>query len=302
MNEIVKLSILMPVYNEGKYIEEAVESIFSYYYKNLDIELIVVDDQSTDDTYNILSELSINNSKIHVFKNIFKGKNNALNIAYLNSTGQYICFMGGDDLIEPKTLLLRVKSIVDKQLNNDDYIYSCCKIKTFSSVKKYDSIVIPKANGKGSSSGGAIVLTRALANKIFPIPNNLPNEDSWIAHYLEFFSIKRVETPEIGLYYRIHDQNSHKRGLIFDKQRDQMWARSKSILMFYNRYYEELTYQEEEKLVKRIYLETAIYSKQNLGILFSSNLSLKQKLVSLSHSSKLFYNIKSTLYKYVVGR
>lgn len=302
MSERINLSILMPVYNEEKYIFDAVNSIFSLDYGELDIELIVVDDQSTDSTYEIVQKLSNKNSKIKLLKNSNKGKNNALNLAYLNSTGQYICLMGGDDLIEPKTLFLRVKAITNKNKTSHDLIYSCCKIKTFSEVKKYDSIIIPRAGGKGSTSGGAITLTRSLCNKIFPIPPNLPNEDSWISHYLEFFSIERVEAPQIGLYYRIHENNSHKRGIPFEEYRDQMWARSRSILMFYDKYYHELTYQQEEKLLKSIQLELAVYLQDYSNILLFNKLSIRKKIVALSRSSKILYKVKNKFYNHITGR
>ncbi|MDM1324943.1 glycosyltransferase family 2 protein [Acinetobacter pseudolwoffii] len=302
MSRVNRLSILMPVYNEEKYISEAVASIFSYESRSLEIELIVVDDMSTDSTYEILLKLSQSISQIKLYKNNFKGKNNALNMAYLNSTGQYICLMGGDDLIEPKVLELRVNAILNEKIKGEDLIYSCCKIKTFSSIEKYNNILIPKAKGKGSSSGGAITLTRSLCDKIFPIPSNLPNEDSWIAHYLEYFLVKRVEAPEIGLHYRIHSHNSHKRGLSFDKHKDQMWTRSRSALLFYNKYYLDLSVEQEIKLVQKINIATAIYLQQHLAIIFSSNLSLRQKIIALTQSSKIFYYIKNFLYKYLVGR
>ncbi|WP_074383736.1 glycosyltransferase family 2 protein [Acinetobacter pseudolwoffii] len=302
MVNIIKVSILMPVYNEDKYILDAVNSILSYDYNGLDIELIVVDDQSTDRTYDILSDLRNSNENIFLFKNKNKGKNNALNMAYEHSTGQYICMMGGDDLFEPKTLELRVRKIHEVQLKGVDSVYSCCKIKTFSLNKKYDSILIPKDNEKGSSSGGAIAFTKTLGNKIFPIPNNLPNEDSWIAHYFEFFSVTRVDIPDIGLYYRIHDNNSHKRGLSFEKFKEQMWLRSKSIILFYNVFHTHLSREQERKLVERINLESSIYLQNYISIIFSRNLSLRKKIISLTYSSKIFYYIKDRFYKYLAGK
>lgn len=301
----LKVSILMPVYNEEKYIEDAIHSIFSYDYSkldNLDIELIIVDDFSTDRTYDIVYSLSKKNSNIKVLRNTIKGKNHAINMAYDSSCGSYICFMGGDDLIEPKTLGLRVRTIIDNQEDNVSLSYSCCKIKTFSTQKRYDSIVIPKSPNLGSSSGGAIMLTRALANKIFPLPNNLPNEDSWILYYLTFFNIRRVEVPSIGLYYRIHQNNSHKRDITFDKHRKQYWDRNKAIIMFYNRYHEDLDEIQEHLVLKKIFLSTAVRLNQTLPLLLTTQASLKQKIKGLSDSISIIYKIRTRLYKYLIGR
>lgn len=306
MKNIVKISILMPVYNEEKYILEAVSSISSYEYPDfIDVELVVVDDFSTDNTFQLLTSVcnDINiNINIKVKSNVIKGKNSAFNVAYLNSTGDYICLMGGDDLIDPGTLVLRANAIFSKQSSYDDLIYSCCKIKTFSNFKKYDSIIIPKAKGLGSSSGGAIMFTRALIDKILPLPNNLPNEDSWIAHYLKFFPEERVDISEVGLYYRIHENNSHKRGLSYEDYKDQMWSRKKSILFFYERYGDRLEPDNERLLVLDMYKSTAVYSNQTLPILMSKKISFKDKLKLLADASSFFYRAKVFLYRYVVGR
>ena len=61
------ISILIPVYNVEAFVKEAVLSICNQTYKN--IEIIVVDDCSTDNTYNIVAELAIIDPRIRLYKN-----------------------------------------------------------------------------------------------------------------------------------------------------------------------------------------------------------------------------------------
>ena len=94
-----KISVLMPTYNVEPYVEEAVLSILNQSYEN--IELIIVDDCSSDNTYKILNKLSKIDNRIKLFRN---DKNKkicfTLNEALKYSTGKYIARMDGDDVCE----------------------------------------------------------------------------------------------------------------------------------------------------------------------------------------------------------
>ncbi len=62
-----EVSIIIPVYNTGKYIAKAVESVLNQTFK--DLELIIIDDASTDATYSICEEYAKNDSRVRLFKN-----------------------------------------------------------------------------------------------------------------------------------------------------------------------------------------------------------------------------------------
>ena len=94
------VSILIPVYNREKLVKKAIESAINQTYKN--IEIIVVDNQSTDKTYEVLKEYSKKYSNIKVYQNnenIGPVKNwlKCLNYA----KGEYIKILWSDDLIAP---------------------------------------------------------------------------------------------------------------------------------------------------------------------------------------------------------
>jgi len=99
------ISIIMPVYNTEKYIEESIESVLSQTYK--DFELIIVDDGSTDATVSKIHKY--NDKRIKLFLENHKGFIPSLNIGLEKSTGYYIGRMDGDDLIDKDKLKLQIE-------------------------------------------------------------------------------------------------------------------------------------------------------------------------------------------------
>jgi len=91
------ISVLIPTYNVDKYVEEAIRSIMEQTYKNL--EIVIVDDCSTDKTYDILHRLAQEDIRIKLFRNDVNSKIvKTLNRAFACSHGEYIARMDGDDI------------------------------------------------------------------------------------------------------------------------------------------------------------------------------------------------------------
>lgn len=107
-----EISILIPVKNEEAFIEECLHSIQEQTFE--DWEAWVVDDHSTDETFEIVEELSRKDSRIRVVKNEGKGIIQALKTAYQRSTGQFITRMDGDDIMRPKKLETLCNSLLEK--------------------------------------------------------------------------------------------------------------------------------------------------------------------------------------------
>lgn len=112
------VSVIIPCYNAEKYVESAVRSIMSQSYKNL--EIIVTDDCSTDNTLKILQNLAKEDSRIKLYKNetnlkIVKTLNNMI----LQANGKYIARMDADDISLPR----RIEKQVDFLENNIDFSF-----------------------------------------------------------------------------------------------------------------------------------------------------------------------------------
>lgn len=108
------VSVVIPVFNAEKYIREAVESIINQSYKNL--EIIVIDDGSTDKTFDILR--SIQDNRLIIKQNLVNlGTAESSNIAVKMARGEFICLMDGDDV----SLSNRVYEQVSFFLKHEDY-------------------------------------------------------------------------------------------------------------------------------------------------------------------------------------
>ena len=112
------VSIIIPMYNRSKYIEECINSVIHQTYKNL--EIIIIDDASTDNSVEIVK--SINDDRIKIIKlekNL--GASNARNIGIKNAKGKYICFLDSDDYWVLDKLETQVNFI---EKNNYSFIYA----------------------------------------------------------------------------------------------------------------------------------------------------------------------------------
>lgn len=95
-----KVSILIPLYNAEKYIEDTIKSALEQTYTN--IEIIIVDDSSTDDSYKIAKKYE--SSTVFVTRQKNKGPGAARNKAFELSSGEYIQYLDADDLMEPQKI------------------------------------------------------------------------------------------------------------------------------------------------------------------------------------------------------
>ena len=118
------ISVIIPTYNQAQFIEEAVESVLGQSYRNL--EIIVVDDGSTDNTKDILRSY-IEKKKIHYFYQENSGVSSARNMGVRVSHGEYISFLDSDDFWAAEHL---------QQLLNAMWKYPMCSI-AFSATETF---------------------------------------------------------------------------------------------------------------------------------------------------------------------
>ena len=141
-----KISVIIPTFNRGNLIRNSIKSVLNQTYKNL--EVIVVDDGSTDNTKDVVDKLEDERIKyIKLEEN--KGGSNARNIGIQNSIGKYISFQDSDDIYYPDKLEMQFKNIIYKKSNFD-----FCKIKVIfnESYSKY----YPNRRQENSISNGNI--------------------------------------------------------------------------------------------------------------------------------------------------
>lgn len=113
-----KISVIIPIHNSSKHIEECLQSVINQTYK--DIEIIVVDDASIDNSLELVKNIKDNRIKIIELKENV-GAANARNKGIENATGHYICFLDSDDYWVLDKLEKQVKFMEE---NNYVFVYS----------------------------------------------------------------------------------------------------------------------------------------------------------------------------------
>lgn len=97
----IMVTFLIPCFNEEKVIQQALQSIEKVHYKN--IEIIVIDDGSTDQTFAVASSVAMTKTT-RILQQSNQGKAQALNHGLKHAKGQYVFCMDADTLVQPQTL------------------------------------------------------------------------------------------------------------------------------------------------------------------------------------------------------
>lgn len=107
-----KVSIIIPVYNVEKYLSQCLDSVLEQTFTDLDI--LVIDDGSTDRSGSICDEYAAKESRIRVFHTENKGLSAARNYGLDRCNGDYIAFLDSDDWLENRAIELLVESILSE--------------------------------------------------------------------------------------------------------------------------------------------------------------------------------------------
>lgn len=102
------ISIITPVYNSEKYLHRCIKSVINQDYKK--IEMIIIDDGSTDKSGKICDEYRLSDKRVKVIHTKNKGPSAARNTGIENSKGEFIFFVDSDDSLEKDSLSLLIKS------------------------------------------------------------------------------------------------------------------------------------------------------------------------------------------------
>ena len=105
------ITVIIPVYNTARYLERCIGSVVNQTYKNL--EIILVDDGSTDDSYEICKQWAEKDHRILLIHKENGGPSSARNLALDIATGDYIAFVDSDDWIEPDMYEVLYHTLVD---------------------------------------------------------------------------------------------------------------------------------------------------------------------------------------------
>lgn len=224
------VSVIIPCYNQGNYIKDAIDSVLNSDYENF--EIIVINDGSTDsDTVKILSEISHPKIKIIHQENLGLpvARNNGIKIA----CGDYILPLDADDKIHAK-YIRKAAEILD---NNSDIGLVYCDYQTFGSENGL--FYVPNYN---NSFHKLMVVNNFLVTSMFrkkdflkvggyknEMKDGMEDWEFWIT--LCEAGIKPYKIPEVMFFYRKY--GSHSMSGKF-KDKDVYWNSYKKILKLHS--------------------------------------------------------------------
>ena len=128
VRESIKVSLGIPVYNESRFLKKTIDSLLNQTYSN--IEIIAIDNASTDNSFRILEEYSNKDPRLKIFKNDKNiGLSNNFNLLVSKSSGEYFGWIGAHDIYNKDYIEKMVSKIIKN--NNSSVV--------FSNVSKIDS-------------------------------------------------------------------------------------------------------------------------------------------------------------------
>lgn len=211
---VPKISVIVPVYNSGKYLEDTVKSLLTQTYKN--IEIILVDDGSVDESPQLCDKLAKENNNVFVIHQENKGVSVARNQGMKKATGELIAFCDGDDLVQEDMY----EFLYAQMVQENSHIAGCsCLVLTednsFNNKLTGEKKVWTDCDGYLCALFGW-KLSMSVCNKLFkreviedisfPVGYKT-NEDKFFC-FLSALNCKTISFQDVGKYHYIRRKDS----------------------------------------------------------------------------------------------
>ncbi|MBR3148449.1 MAG: glycosyltransferase [Alphaproteobacteria bacterium] len=222
-----KVSVIIPVYNTEKYLSRCLDSIVNQTYK--DLEIICINDGSTDDSLKILKEYAKKDKRIKIITQKNQGLSVTRNVGLENITGQYISFIDSDDYVDLDYYECLV-NLMEK--NNADVVMCGMRIVDNDVVSKNttpnmttNNFIKKIQNLPNGSTCDKLFKADLFKNLTFPVGKYY--EDNIVLLKTMFYSDVVVFTNKVSYYYfmnysgicRTTDENIIKR-----RKEDRLYA------------------------------------------------------------------------------
>ena len=208
------ISVIIPIYNVEKYLRRCLETVISQSYLNL--EIILVNDGSTDTSGNICEEYAEEDSRIKIIHKENGGLSSARNAGMKIANGDYIAFLDSDDFIHPKMYEVMLETLINT--DSDMVISGICMIDDDDTESllfplqcdfSKDYVVIEKDQILHQMVERDVV-TVVQWNKLFKrailveleYPEGKYHEDVYVIHQ-QLFRCNRITYLEAELYYYV---------------------------------------------------------------------------------------------------
>jgi len=212
----IDVSIIIPVYNTESFLHQCLESIVSQKLKN--IEIICIDNGSTDNSINILNAYASNYINIIVIQHSSGRQGNARNEGLKIASGEYIGFVDSDDFVHPE-MFSKLYKLVKEQSRE----IAICNIELFYQQtgvrrKMLANNFLESNNSFHISEHPWLLRNLTICNKLFSadlikklnlhFPSNLLHEDQFFVASALLNAKKIISTSDILYYYRKEREGS----------------------------------------------------------------------------------------------
>lgn len=210
------ISVIIPNYNNAQFITECIDSVFAQTYQPL--ECIVVDDGSTDNSLEVLNNLSQKYPKLRIFEQINSGPSVARNLGMKHSKGEYFAMLDADDYWSKTKLENQVRVI--NEINDENHIVTSHNdfINSNGSISLLKAIKLPPysifdAFSKNVAIGScsSILFPRSMTEKIGgynPILRGSEDQDFHFRAILAGYQFHHSENVDVHI--RWHKENTTK--------------------------------------------------------------------------------------------
>lgn len=206
-----RISVVTPAFNEAEHIQKTLESVSIQNYPN--VEHIVVDDGSTDQTASILADFSSDHD-LNIIRTENRGQAAALNTGFEQATGDYVAWVNGDDILFTKTALSQVVEAFEAD-SEADLVYGIHAL--INSEDTFQGLHVPVPwfstdRLKRWCFGAFVFMRREVANMYGP-----DTDYNYALDYEMFLraaadGCKFAYIPETLLGYRIHNATKSVQG------------------------------------------------------------------------------------------
>lgn len=292
----MKISVIVPVYNVEKYLEKCLTSLVNQTLK--DVEIIIVNDGSTDNSQEIIEKFKKDNINIKSFFQKNKGQAAARNFGLLHSSAEYVTYVDGDDYIE----LDMLENLYQKIKESDDDIFVSDIIKEDGEkkyiFKNYWQIKEDKNKNFMTSHMGPVA---RLYRREFLISINFKFLDGVIYEDLASIPLLGIYTKKIGYtnkayyHYVIREGSSMKQIKYNKKMEDIFFVMNNLTSKISDEYKEELEYLYIEHLLYGATLRFLKFNKKEM-LLKIQNI-MKEKYPK--YRNNVYYKNKSIKFKIV---
>ncbi|MCR4745365.1 MAG: glycosyltransferase [Lachnospiraceae bacterium] len=246
-NDSPLISVLIPVYNAEKYIGRCIESVQKQEYSN--IELILIDDGSTDQSGKICDRYAENDSRIKVFHEKNHGVAVSRNKALDNASGDYLIFVDADDHINSKMITELYRNMTEYNADMSICSYkesSSCEFTAKDIETSVDTISgADKFTGLFGDEKLSFIVPwgRLYKKELFEglrYPDGKIHEDEYIAHYL-LDRAKKITYNKAKLYcyFKEDEGNSSITQSLFSMKRLDCIGALEDRLEFFKKYANE---------------------------------------------------------------